>query len=80
MLYEMYDAVQREDWTREQELFGKSRDGKTAQQVCAFLYGTLANARLTEMTNQIAGRTNAASKMNTQNGLPGARPREMDIV
>jgi hypothetical protein len=80
MIFEMYEAVQQEDRCREQELFGMIRDRKTAQQVRAFLYGMLANARLSEMNDQIAGRKNQArSDMDMANDLPRARPRAMDI-
>lgn len=80
ILYDMYEAVQQQDRNREQELFGRIRDRKIAQQLRAFLYGMLANARLSEMNDQIAGRSSEGqTAMAIENHLPRARPRVMDI-
>ncbi|KAJ5128832.1 hypothetical protein N7526_006998 [Penicillium atrosanguineum] len=80
LIYDMYEAVQQHDRSREQELFAKIRDRKTAQQVRAYLYGMLANAKLSEMNDQIAGRSYEAQiDMEMEDHLPRARPRVMDI-
>ncbi|KAJ5556108.1 pathway-specific regulatory protein [Penicillium frequentans] len=82
MIYELYEAIQQADQAREQELFSQIPDGKTAQQVRVFLYGMLANARLAEMNDEIAGRSiNSLSgmEMEMEGDLPRARPRVLDI-
>lgn len=80
MIYDMFEAVQQGDRVREKELFGKIRDRQTAQQVRASLYGMLANARLSEMNDQIAGLSHEAQpEIELENQLPRARPRVMDI-
>ncbi|KAJ5681877.1 uncharacterized protein N7477_001817 [Penicillium maclennaniae] len=80
ILHDMYEAVQRQDRSREQELFSRIRDRKTAQQLRAFLYGMLANAKLSEMNDQIAGRSaEASTEEEMESHLPRARPRAMDI-
>jgi hypothetical protein len=79
MIYDMFEAVQQGDPVREKELFGKIRDRQTAQQVRASLYGMLANARLSEMNDQIAGHVRAEPEIELENQLPRARPRVMDI-
>ncbi|KAJ5890291.1 pathway-specific regulatory protein [Penicillium tannophilum] len=82
MIYELYEAIQQADRAREQELFSQIPDGKIAQQVRVLLYGMLANARLTEMNDQIAGRSinsHSGMEMEMEGDLPRARPRVLDI-
>lgn len=80
LIYELYQAVQQADSTCEQKLFTKIADGKTAGQIRVLLYGMLANARLTELNDQIAGRsTDALSEVEMDTYLPRVRPSALDV-
>ncbi|KAJ5808041.1 hypothetical protein N7474_009310 [Penicillium riverlandense] len=76
LLFELFETVRRADRSHEQKLLEMIQDRKPVQQLRAFLEGMLANAGLSELNDQIVGRSRRAE---IENDAPSVRPMVMDI-
>ncbi|OQD70217.1 hypothetical protein PENDEC_c025G02945 [Penicillium decumbens] len=80
LLFELFEKARLADRSDQQKLLEMIQDGKSAQQLRAFLDGMLANVGLSELNDQITGRSSDAKRgTEIENDTPPARPRVMDI-
>jgi hypothetical protein len=76
LLFELFETVRRADRSYEQKLLEMIQDHKPVQELRAFLDGMVANAGLSELNDQIIGRSR---RTEIENNAPPVRPMVMDI-
>jgi len=80
LLFQLFETVRRADRSHEQKLLEMIQDRKPAQQLHAFLEGMLANVGLSELNDQIIGRSSGAERgTEIEYNTPSVRPMVMDI-
>ncbi|KAJ5935953.1 pathway-specific regulatory protein [Penicillium verhagenii] len=75
LLFGLFQAAPLAERSRAQKLLEMSRDNDPAKELRAILNGMLANARLSEMNEQIIG----FSFVKIEDHVPRARPRVLDV-